>query len=131
MPYNYLWKLYQSNSSPGTDGALGLSGLLVLIGLWQVYKKAGIPSWWAIVPLGNLYKLFELTWGNGWWSLTLLIPFVNVIIPLLTSRKLATKFSRGWGFTLGLWLLPAIFYPILGFGSSQYEPGLIPPVAAR
>jgi hypothetical protein len=37
-------------------------------------------------------------------------------------RELARVFGRGVGFTLGLLFLPIIFYPILAFGDSQYQP---------
>ena len=36
--------------------------------------------------------------------------------------ELAKKFGQGVGFAIGLILLPFIFFPILGFGSAQYNP---------
>jgi hypothetical protein len=51
----------------------------------------------------------------------LLIPFVNFIVAIILSIDLAKSFGKGVGFGLGLALLGFIFWPILGFGSAQYQ----------
>ena len=51
----------------------------------------------------------------------MLIPFVNFIIAIILSIDLAKSFGNGVGFGLGLAFLGIIFFPILGFGSSQYQ----------
>jgi hypothetical protein len=55
------------------------------------------------------------------WVILLLIPFVNFIIGIILSIDLAKSFGKGVGFGLGLALLGFIFWPILGFGSAQYQ----------
>jgi hypothetical protein len=50
-----------------------------------------------------------------------LIPFVNFIVGIILSIDLAKSFAKGVGFGLGLALLGFIFWPILGFGSAQYQ----------
>ena len=55
------------------------------------------------------------------WFILSLIPFVNVIAAIMCSLKVSEKFGKGSGFAVGLFLLPFIFYPILGFGSAEYE----------
>ena len=49
------------------------------------------------------------------------IPFVNLIISILVMANLATCFGRGAGTVLGLIFLPFISWPILGFGSAEYQ----------
>jgi len=49
------------------------------------------------------------------------IPFVNFIIGIILCIDLAKSFGKGVGFGIGLILLGIIFFPILGFGSEQYQ----------
>ncbi len=51
----------------------------------------------------------------------MLIPFVNFIILIILIIDLAKSFGKGVGFGIGLLLLAVIFFPILGFGSAQYQ----------
>jgi hypothetical protein len=57
----------------------------------------------------------------GWWVILLLIPFINFIIGIILCIDLAKSFGKGLGFGIGLILLGVIFFPILGFGSAQYQ----------
>ena len=88
--------------------------------MWKIFVKAGEPGWASIVPFYNTYVLFKITWGNGWLFLLSLIPFVNVVIFIITYVKLAQAFGKGGGFAAGLILLSFIFLPILAFDSSDY-----------
>ena len=51
----------------------------------------------------------------------MLIPIVNLVIYILICNGIAKSFGRGVGTAIGLFFLPMIFMPILGFGSAQYE----------
>jgi hypothetical protein len=51
----------------------------------------------------------------------MLIPFVNFIILIILCIDTAKSFGKGAGFGIGLALLGIIFWPILGFGSAQYQ----------
>ncbi len=53
----------------------------------------------------------------------MLIPFVNLVIGILVAIALAEKFGQGGGFAVGLILLPFVFYPLLAFGSAEYQGG--------
>jgi Na+/melibiose symporter-like transporter len=55
-----------------------------------------------------------------WWIVLLLISVVNLITMIIILNDLAKSFGKGVGFTIGLLLLPVIFYPILAFGDAQY-----------
>jgi hypothetical protein len=39
---------------------------------------------------------------------------------ILIYNGIAKSFGKGGGFTVGLLLLPFVFFPILGFGSARY-----------
>jgi hypothetical protein len=51
----------------------------------------------------------------------MLIPFVNLIVSFIVAFDLAKVFGKGAGFALGMIFLFPIFYPVLGFGSAQYQ----------
>jgi hypothetical protein len=100
----------------------------VIVGLWKVFMKAGQPGWGCIIPIFNLYCLTKIAGKPGWWLLLYFIPFVNVVILLLTSLGVSRNFGKSDAFAVGLFFLPFIFYPILGFGDASY--GLkAPPIA--
>lgn len=94
--------------------------IVVLVGLWKVFEKAGKPGWGAIVPLYNCYCLFEMTFGTGWLFLLMFVPCVGAIMMIIMWVKLAMVFGKGVGFGIGILFLPFIFVPMLGFGDAQY-----------
>jgi hypothetical protein len=100
--------------------------ILLIAAMWKVFSKAGQPGWAAIIPIYNMYVLCKVAGRPGWWLILLLIPFVNFIILIILSIDIAKAFGKGAGFGIGLFLLPFIFYPILGFGSAQYQGGAGP-----
>ena len=104
---------------------MGLIWLLLLAvtlaGMWKVFEKAGRQGWEAIVPLYNLYVLTVIVRQPWWLLLLLLIPIVGFLVAAFLCYKLSESFNQGIGFTIGLVLLPFVFYPLLGFGDSQYS----------
>ena len=49
------------------------------------------------------------------------IPIANIIFAIKLTHQISVRFGKGGGFTAGLIFLPIVFWPILGFGSAQYE----------
>lgn len=94
--------------------------ILILAGMWKMFVKAGKPGWGCIIPLYNTYCLFEMSFGNGWLFLLLLVPCVDAVIGIILMVKLAKAFGKGGGYAVGLIFLPCIFFPMLGFGDAQY-----------
>jgi len=95
--------------------------ILMIAALWKVFTKAGQPGWPSIVPILNTYFLCKVAGRPGWWVILMLIPFVNFVIWIILCIDVAKSFRKGVGFGIGLLLLPIIFFPILGFGSAQYQ----------
>ena len=98
-----------------------LVALLLIVAMWKVFTKAGQPGWASIIPIYNLYIWCKIVGRPWWWILLMLIPFVNFIVAIILSIDLAKSFGKGVGFGIGLALLGIIFWPILGFGSAQYQ----------
>ena len=120
----FLAQTDQSASSSGSPVGV-IFGLLVavlmIVALWKIFTKAGQPGWACLIPIYNIYILCKIVGRPGWWVILMLIPFVNFIIAIILSIDLAKSFGNGVGFGLGLAFLGIIFFPILGFGSSQYQ----------
>ena len=98
-----------------------LVGLLMIVAMWKVFAKAGQPGWASLIPIYNLYIWCKIVGRPWWWILLMLIPIVNFIVAIVLSIDLAKSFGKGAGFGIGLALLGIIFWPILGFGSAQYQ----------
>ncbi|MFW5682202.1 MAG: DUF5684 domain-containing protein [Phycisphaeraceae bacterium] len=115
-------------SSGGGEGGSIVAGLiwlallvLFIAGWWKTLSKAGQPGWTAIIPIVQLYFLLKVAGRPGWWLILFLIPLVNFIISIIVYNDVSKSFGRGVGTTIGLVFLPFVFFPILGFGSAEYQ----------
>ncbi|MFC4224646.1 DUF5684 domain-containing protein [Lysinibacter cavernae] len=96
--------------------------IVLAIGLWRVFTKAGEPGWAAIIPIVNVYYLLKIGGKAWWWLLLLLIPIVNIILSIVLAISVGRNFEKGGAFSFFLlWLFAPIGYLILGFGSSTYR----------
>ncbi len=104
-------------------GLLFNVAILVLIyaSLWRIFSKAGKPGWAAIVPIYNFVVFLQIIKRPVWWLVLILIPFVNFVVAIIITHDLSKAYGKGVGTTLLLLLLPIVGYPLLGFGSAQYQ----------
>lgn len=103
----------------------------VLLSWLRVFPKAGQPAWAAFVPLYNIYVLVVgVARLSTLWFVLVLVPVVQIIAAILVNVEVAKRFGKSEAFGLGLALLGFVFYPILGFGSDQYQEGEAEPVEA-
>lgn len=130
MDYDYSYEtLTTTDASGGFLAGLGMGLILLYVALivfilavmWKVYTKAGKPGWAAIIPIYNTIVLLEIVGRPIWWFFLMLIPFVNIIFAIIVTNDLAKSFGKEVGWTIGLILLPFIFYPMLAFGSAKYS----------
>ena len=129
VPARLLAQVEYSSSASGQGQAPGplfwifwlAFTILMIAACWKIFTKAGQPGWAAIIPIYNWYIFCKIVGRPGWWVILLLIPFVNFIIGIILCIDLAKSFGKGVGFGIGLILLGIIFFPILGFGSAQYQ----------
>ena len=117
--------------------------ILHIIGVWNVFKKAGEPGWKSIIPFYNTYILYKISWNPMWFWLVLLggligaglLSFATVtvcvilgaLIELFTFIVRFVMYYRlclafGWG--VGKYILTILFAPIMfmvmGLGKSVY-----------
>jgi hypothetical protein len=108
---------------------VGLGFFLVIIFFMMatssaIFRKAGHAGLASLVPVYSAYVMMKIAGKPGWWLWLMLVPPVNVVIAIMVPFGVAEMFGKGWGFGLGLLFLPWIFYPILAFGSSEYQGGV-------
>ena len=111
-------------------------------GLWKVFAKIGATPWTSLIPILSGWNLGSALAGTGlgavyaiaeaaqiWLAcvesvnenlaLILIVCLAALVVEFVVMNKLAKKFGKGTGYTLGLVFLPFIFTLILGFGSAQ------------
>jgi len=100
-------------------------GIIAIVAMWKIFKKAGKPGWASIIPIYNAVVMFQICGMNPWLLLLAIIPFVNFvtapILSIIMNVNLAKKFGKGGGFAVGLIFLNFIFTLILAFGDSEYQ----------
>ena len=95
--------------------------ILIIASLWTLFKKAGKPGWASIVPIYSTLILLEIIRKPWWWILLMIIPVVNIVYSIWATNLFVKSYGKDEGFTVGVLLLPIVFYPILAFSkSSQY-----------
>jgi len=94
--------------------------IAVVGGVWKAFAKAGKPGWASLVPIYNTIVLLDIVHKPIWWFLLLCIPIVNAIVAIIVIFSVARVYGRSGLFGLGLLVLPVVFWPILGWGSSRY-----------
>jgi hypothetical protein len=96
--------------------------VLMIVSMWKIFSKAGQPGWAAIIPIYNIIVLLQVAGKPIWWIILMFIPIANIIVGILMMVGLATNFGKGAGYVIGMIFLPIIFYPMLAFGSAEYQP---------
>lgn len=96
--------------------------VVVIVGGWKMFEKAGQPGWAILIPIYNAYIMLKIAGRPGWWLLLYLIPLVNIVVAVVVAIDIAKAFGQGaaFGFFL-LFLLCGIGYLVLGFGNYRYQ----------
>lgn len=102
-----------------------ISAFVLFIGIyswWKIFRKAGRPGWYAIIPFFNIYIYLKIAGMSGWTMFLLIIPIISLLPMIYLQHRIAKNFGKGVGFSLGLILIPIIFVPVLAFDDSVYRP---------
>lgn len=94
--------------------------VIAIVSSWKIFTKAGEAGWKCLIPIYNIVVLLSIVNRPLWFIILFFIPFVNLIVLIMITHDLSKAFGRGVGFTIGLLVLPIIFYPMLAFGNSVY-----------
>lgn len=106
-------------------------GIIIILSLYRIFKKAGEKGFIAFIPIYNMIKLYKISGINPLFLLSFFIMFIPEIgtigfmiwniVDATQKALLARKFNKHIGFIVGIILLDFIFYPILALDKSKYE----------
>ena len=95
--------------------------VLIVIGNWKLFEKAGEDGWKSIIPFLNTYIMFKIVYGSGWKFLLLLVPILGEVLLIAYYIRLAQAYGKSTGFGIGMIFLTPIFYLMLAFdNNAQY-----------
>lgn len=112
--------------------------VLMIVANIFLFRKMGLPGWYGVIPIWNIYQLFRQCWTPlpwfGFWGALAVLSFLGVegiigfvvsvltlVISVALNYKLALAFGRGVGYCIGLSLIPIVFLPMLAFGPALYQ----------
>ena len=73
-----------------------------VVGLWFVFKKAGVAPWKALIPIYNIVLWIKVCGKNWKWYIYFLIPALNIFTYLLlVVETAADSVETGFRFLLG------------------------------
>lgn len=98
-------------------------GLLMLISLWKIYKKAGKKGWESIVPIYNIIVLIQIVELPMWYIVLFLVPFANIYAMFKIYIELAHKFGKSTGFGVATVFFSIVCLPMLAFGKDAVYNG--------
>ena len=118
--------------------------ILLVIGRWCLFRKAGKPGWHSIIPILSMYQEYAISW-KGWVGLLsllcgagmsasymllgqtnasallmLALGLVSFVLHVIESFRLAKAFGKGGGTGILLVLLRNISRFFLGVGKAKY-----------
>ena len=116
--------------------------IVIIIAKWKLLVKAGEEGWKAIIPIyGDMVlckcvgvwefyplvllaiSLFSGMLGDSSYvssTISLLSTVVTIYYGVILNISVAQSFGKESSFGIGLMLLGFVFYPMLGFGKSQF-----------
>ena len=99
--------------------------ILVLIGLYGMFKKAGIAPWKALIPYYNTWCMVDKMELKKIWFFLQFIPIAGQFITIWINIKFVEHFGR-----FGIWhhflavFFPFIYFPYLGFSDQERYAGI-------
>ena len=94
------------------------------VGLYGMFKKAGIEGWKAFIPFYNTWCMVEKMGLKKIWFYLQFIPIAGQFITIWITIKFVEHFGR-----FGFWhhaatvLIPFIYFPYLGFSANERYAG--------
>lgn len=92
--------------------------------LSRVFKKAGVESWKAWVPVYNSWVLLELGGQKGYWAVLALVPVVNIasaVFMFIAMYHIGLNFGKEGAFVLLAIFLPIVWCIWLAFDNSTWK----------
>ncbi len=95
------------------------------IGLYGMFKKAGIAPWKALVPFYNTWCMVEKMQLNKYWFFLQLIPIAGQFITIWICIKFVEHFGRfGFWHHAAIVFVPFLYFPYLGYSKNEKYAGI-------
>jgi len=91
------------------------------IGMWGIFKKAGLKPWKSIIPIYNIWlwihNILERKW---WWMLLFMIPFLGIFMFFLMIWETLHQFNKyGYGALIFGTFFFYFYLPYIGFSKKE------------
>ncbi|HSW77484.1 MAG TPA: DUF5684 domain-containing protein [Candidatus Chromulinivoraceae bacterium] len=137
-PYYNSYYYNNGTSSMSDSAAIGMLLFVMLFALvfgiamyiifallmGRIFKKAGVESWKAWVPVYNNWVLLELGGQQGFWAVLALVPVVNIVSAVfiyIAMHNIGLKLGKEGAFVLLAIFLPVVWLIWLAVDSSTWE----------
>lgn len=100
--------------------------LFYLAVMWRLFSKAGYSGILSLIPVVNLYIMVKIAGRSFLFFLLMFIPILNFFVSLIMHIDIAQRFGKSAVYGLGLAFFGFIFYPLLAFGSAEYDDYTVP-----
>ena len=92
-----------------------------LVGLWGIFRKAGIAPWKSLIPFYNVWLwITQVIRKKWWWMLLFLIPFLNIFMFFYIIWETIHHFNKnGYGALILGTLFFFVYLPYLGFSKKE------------
>ncbi len=91
------------------------------VGMWGIFKKAGLKPWLSLIPFYNVWLWIKVVIGRKWWWMLLfLIPYLGIFMFLYMIWETIRQFNKYSYLPLIFGTLFFPFYlPYLGFSPKE------------
>ncbi len=94
------------------------------IGMYGMFKKAGIEPWKALIPFYNTWCMVEKMQLKKYWFFLQFIPVAGQFITIWICIKFVEHFGRfGVGHHAAAVFLPFLYFPYLAYSNSERYAG--------
>ena len=95
--------------------------VIMVFSYWRLFYKAGLSPFLSLVPFLNEYKMFRLVWGDGYFFIFELVPFVGFVFHWIMLYKLCLAYGRDskrW--IAAMFVVPLITRLVMAMDKSAY-----------
>lgn len=104
--------------------AVAITYVISSLLLSRIFKKAGVESWKAWVPIYNNWTLLEMGEQKGYWAVLALIPVVSIVsavFMIIAMYNIGLKFGKEGAFVLLAIFLPIVWLIWLAVDDSKWK----------
>ncbi|NCU29928.1 hypothetical protein EOM60_04975 [Candidatus Saccharibacteria bacterium] len=95
--------------------------------LGKIFKKAGVDSYKAWIPIYNTWKTLEIGGQQGFWAILGLLPVINIVTAVLTylaMHNINKKLGYEVSMTVLAILLPFVWVIVVGLSKNEWNDSL-------